>query len=157
MSDREFLKMFSGLVGALGVLTVVLIIVANMLGNQLKQEGPDMRAVAERIKPIGELTVGSTGGVNLIGAANAAGPVDGKSVYDTSCAACHTAGVAGSPKLGDKAAWASRTAKGTATLYTNAIKGFQGKAGFMPAKGGNASLSDAQVKAAVDYMVSQAK
>jgi cytochrome c5 len=82
---------------------------------------------------------------------------DGKSVYDASCAACHTPGVAGAPKTGDKAAWKDAIAKGNETLYTNSIKGFQGKAGFMPPKGGFANLSDADVKAAVDYMVGQSK
>jgi cytochrome c5 len=83
--------------------------------------------------------------------------VDGKKVYDTACTACHTAGIAGAPKSGDKAAWAPRIAQGANVLYDHAIKGFQGKAGVMPAKGGNTSLSDAEVKAAVDYMVAGAK
>ena len=90
-------------------------------------------------------------------AAAPAAAVDGKKVYDTACTACHTAGIAGAPKSGDKAAWAPRIAQGANVLYDHAIKGFQGKAGVMPAKGGNASLSDAEVKAAVDYMVAGAK
>ena len=81
----------------------------------------------------------------------------GKKVYDTTCVACHAAGVAGAPKFGDKALWAPRIAQGIDTLYTHSIKGFQGKAGMMPPKGGNMSLPDADVKAAVDYMVSKAK
>ena len=83
--------------------------------------------------------------------------VDGKKVYDTACTACHGAGIAGAPKNGDKAAWAPRIAQGANVLYDHAIKGFQGKAGVMPAKGGNTSLSDADVKAAVDYMVAGSK
>jgi cytochrome c5 len=90
-------------------------------------------------------------------AATPATAVDGKKVYDTACTACHTAGIAGAPKSGDKAAWAPRIAQGANVLYDHAIKGFQGKAGVMPAKGGNVSLSDAEVKAAVDYMVAGAK
>lgn len=85
-----------------------------------------------------------------------AGKADGKKVYDAACAACHGTGVAGAPKLGDKAAWAPRIKQGSATLYDHAIKGFQGKAGVMPAKGGS-SASDDEVKAAVDYMASAAK
>ena len=57
-------------------------------------------------------------------------------------------------KAGDKAAWSARIAQGKPTLYTHAVAGFQGKAGVMPAKGGNAMLADADVKSAVDYMVS---
>lgn len=82
--------------------------------------------------------------------------VDGKKIYDASCAACHGAGIAGAPKLGDKAAWAPRIKQGANVLYDHAIKGFQGKTGFMPPKGGS-SASDAEVKAAVDYMASASK
>jgi cytochrome c5 len=77
----------------------------------------------------------------------------GEGVYKAGCAACHSAGIAGAPKSGDKAAWAPRIAQGKPTLYEHAIKGYQGKAGVMPAKGGNSALADADVQAAVDYMV----
>jgi len=86
-------------------------------------------------------------------AAAAGGKADGKKIYDTACAACHAAGVAGAPKFGDKAAWAPRLKPGVDALYASALKG---KAA-MPAKGGNASLADADVKAAVDYMAAAAK
>jgi len=81
----------------------------------------------------------------------------GDKVYTEVCAVCHAAGVAGAPKLGDKAAWKARIAQGGDKMHEHAIKGFQGKAGFMPAKGGRADLSDDEVKAGVDYMVSKAK
>ncbi|RJF97160.1 c-type cytochrome [Noviherbaspirillum saxi] len=90
------------------------------------------------------------------GAATGAAKVDGKKVYAASCAACHDPGVAGAPKLGDKAAWAPRIKQGSATMYEHAIKGFQGKAGMMPPKGGSAA-SDDEVKAAVDYMADASK
>jgi cytochrome c5 len=77
----------------------------------------------------------------------------GKEVYDMTCAACHGAGVLGAPKLGDKAAWAPRLATGAAALHGSALKG----KGVMPAKGGNSALSDADVIAAVDFMLGQAK
>ncbi|MBZ2206127.1 c-type cytochrome [Massilia soli] len=80
----------------------------------------------------------------------------GKGIYNASCAACHGAGIAGAPKLGDKANWAARIKQGDAVLYEHAIKGFQGKAGMMPPKGGS-TASDAEVKAAVDYMVAESK
>ena len=86
-------------------------------------------------------------------AAASTGKADGKSVYDQTCHVCHAAGIAGSPKYGDKAAWAPRIAQGADTLYNVALHG----KGAMPPKGGNAALSDAQVKAAVDYMVAAAK
>ena len=67
--------------------------------------------------------------------------------------ACHGTGVAGAPKFGDKAAWAPRIKQGKDALHASALKG----KGAMPPKGGNASLSDDAVKAAVDYMVSAAQ
>ena len=79
----------------------------------------------------------------------------GKSVYNKTCALCHGAGVAGAPKPGDKADWGPRIAQGKDTLYKHAIEGFTGAKGMMPARGGAASLSDADVKAAVDYMADQ--
>lgn len=80
----------------------------------------------------------------------------GKTLYNSACVACHGAGIAGAPKLADKAAWAPRIQQGTAVLYEHAIKGFQGKTGMMPPKGG-ASAPDADVKAAVDFMVAAAR
>lgn len=81
----------------------------------------------------------------------------GKKVYEASCKACHGSGIAGAPKVGDKAAWSGRIAEGMETLENHAIQGFTGKTGAMPAKGGNAALSDDEVKAAVQYMVEQSK
>lgn len=77
----------------------------------------------------------------------------GKSVYESSCTACHAAGVAGAPKTGDKAAWAPRLKTGNSALVAAVVKG----KGAMPPKGGNMSLSDDDIKAAVDYMVSLVK
>lgn len=77
----------------------------------------------------------------------------GESVFKASCTVCHSAGIAGAPKAGEKAAWTARIAKGKPTLYEHAIKGFNA----MPAKGGNGALGDADVKAAVDYMVALVK
>jgi len=159
---------FSGLLGALVGLTVVLFVLATMIvssSNLNKQ--PDAaaeKAIAQRIAPIGQVALSNTGGSNggsmmdgVVPTANAAGADKGKSVYDMTCAACHAAGVAGAPKFGDKAAWKDRVAKGMPTLHDHALKGFQGKAGFMPPKGGNTGLPDADVKAAVDFMVQHSK
>jgi cytochrome c5 len=80
---------------------------------------------------------------------------DGKATYDTACFACHATGAANAPKLGDKAAWAPRIAKGMDALYASSLNGVPGTG--MMAKGGRADLSDDAVKAAVDYMVNAAK
>jgi cytochrome c5 len=81
---------------------------------------------------------------------------NGKAVYDKSCFACHNAGVAGAAKLDDKARWEASAAKGIETLDNNAINGFTGEHGVMPAKGGNATFSDQEVKDAVAYMLNAA-
>jgi len=88
-----------------------------------------------------------------VAAAAPAKAADGKSTYDTTCVACHGTGAAGAPKFGDKAAWAPRLKQGAAVLQDHAIKGKCA----MPPKGGNMALSDAAVKAAVDYMAAAAK
>lgn len=99
-----------------------------------------------------------TASVALMGAVSTAHAQGaGENTYKMACFACHGTGAAGAPKFGDKAAWKDRIAQGNDTLYKHAIEGYQGSAGFMPAKGGRADLSDADVKAAVDYMVSSAK
>ncbi len=79
----------------------------------------------------------------------------GKSVFGKTCALCHAAGVAGAPKPGDKADWGPRIAQGKDTLYKHAIEGFTGAKGMMPARGGGATLTDDEVKAAVDFMADQ--
>jgi len=81
----------------------------------------------------------------------------GKAVYDGSCVACHKAALMGAPKLGDKANWAPRIAKGMPLLVSNSIKGFKGKVGTMLPKGGNAKLTDTQIGDAVAYMVESIK
>ena len=88
-------------------------------------------------------------------AAAAAAPAagNGKKVYDMACVACHASGVAGAPKFGDKAAWAPRLATGLDALTNSAIKGKNA----MPPKGGNASIPDADIRAAVEYMAAAAK
>lgn len=85
----------------------------------------------------------------------AAVSANGEATYMKACMACHMTGAAGAPKLGDKAAWAPRIAKGMDALYNNSLNGIPGTA--MAAKGGQKNLADADVKAAVDYMVSKSQ
>ena len=80
-------------------------------------------------------------------------PRSGEAIYNTVCTACHATGVAGAPKTGDKAAWAPRIATGSAALLKSATDGKNA----MPARGGAADLTDAELKAAVDYLVGKAK
>ena len=83
----------------------------------------------------------------------ASAAADGRKVYESTCVACHGAGVANAPKFGDKKAWAPHLMHGVEHLHENALKGI----GAMPPRGGNLTLSDAEVKAAVDYMVNAVK
>ena len=125
---------------------------ANQSGAKFKE--PELKAAKPAEVPAAEAASASA-------AAPAAAPAKlsadaGKKLYEATCQACHGAGIAGAPKFGDKAAWAARIKQGSSTLYEHAIKGFQGKAGMMPAKGGS-TASDDEVKAAVDYMAAAAK
>lgn len=85
--------------------------------------------------------------------AASAGPKDGPTIFNTVCGACHNTGAAGAPKVDDKAAWASRVAQGKDALYKSALNGKNA----MPPKGGAADLSDAEIKATVDYILSKVK
>ena len=93
----------------------------------------------------------------IASSATAADTGKGQGVYMNFCAPCHASGVAGAPKVGDKAAWAPRLKQGEKILVERAIKGFQGASGFMPARGGNSALSDSEVADAVAYMAAQSK
>ena len=135
-------------------------------------------AVAQRIAPVTFLAVDATKAPALVPAQVTAIPAaaptvamaipvavavgtpavtSGEGVYKASCVVCHGTGVAGAPKFGDKTAWSPRIAQGKPMLYDHALHGYQGKAGVMPPKGGNTALVDADVKAAVDYMVTSSK
>lgn len=91
--------------------------------------------------------------VVVAAAAPAAASANGEALYKTVCMACHVAGVAGAPKLGDKAAWAPRIATGLDAMTASVLKG----KGAMPPKGGAVAAPDADVRAAVEFMVNQSK
>jgi cytochrome c5 len=153
-------------VGAIGLVIGIMLLAhfaisTRTLGSGLEKDKAEA-ATKANIAPV--VTIATSNPVETAPAPApapaAAAPVkvaDGQATYKAACSACHTAGVAGAPKTGDKGQWAPRIAQGKDTLYKHAIGGFQGKVGVMPAKGGNAALSDADVKAAVDYMVASAK
>jgi cytochrome c5 len=150
-------------VGAIALVIGIMLLAQFAIGTRPLGAGLDKAAaeaaVKENIAPDVVIATSATPPPPVAAVAPAA-PVkvaSGDSVYKAACSACHTAGVAGAPKSGDKAAWAPRVAQGKDTLYKHAIQGFQGKMGVMPAKGGNTSLSDADVKAAVDFMLAAVK
>ncbi len=147
--DRNVMKTLMMVIGALTAFFIFSIMAARMVSASADTAVDSMveSATIDRIKPFGEVNVGA------VPVATASAAVDGKGTYQSACFACHGTGAAGAPKLGDKAAWKNRIAQGNAALFDHAINGFKG----MPAKGGNASLSDAAVKAAVEYMVEGSK
>ncbi len=149
------------------------------------QDAATTKAIEDRIRPLGEVSIAApthaatpvavvaapsetpavatvalaTPVTTVVTAAEPArtqtGPVSkvGEKTFNTICTGCHSTGALGAPKLGDKAAWAPRIAQGMEVLYNSALKGKNS----MPAKGGNPSLSDADVKATVDYIVAASR
>jgi len=170
-SDKGFLRQFSILIAGLCLLTLVLIFTAiTIYDHEPAETNPDTaKTAAAQLAPAGDVYAGNTGRAAMEAAQAAAakaaasqvaygGTTDGKTIYDHLCHTCHTAGLLGAPKLGDKAAWAPRIAQGLSTLIKHATNGYTGPDGnHMPAKGGNPALTDAQIKAAVTWIVSQAK
>jgi cytochrome c5 len=165
--DRKFFDTFMLVLGILVAIAVLLYFLAQFIGSSQDAavaEDPSVKAaVAERIAPVAKLAVAGEDNSALASASTqAAAPValedkPGEEVYNGTCVACHGAGVAGAPKLGDAAAWGPRIAQGADMLRQHAIQGFTGKAGVMPPKGGATNLSDQSIINAVDYMVSAAK
>ncbi|HEX2198009.1 MAG TPA: c-type cytochrome [Burkholderiales bacterium] len=141
------------------VVPVILILMLVQLATSGPSAEPNVLnpdAVAARIQPVGRWDPGAAPPPVAQAPAQAAGKpaaMDAKAVYSQTCAACHQVSVAGSPPLGDKAAWAPRIQQGMDVLVQSVLKG----KGAMPPKGGNAALTDAQVRAAVEFMVSQSK
>ena len=117
--------------------------------------GAQTMETLERIRPVGTAVAEAP----ALAAAPAPGAVpattvrSGEAVYNAACIACHTSGAAGAPKLGDKAAWSARLGQGATTLVQQAVQGFKG----MPSKGGCSTCADAEIKAAVDYLIAKSK
>jgi cytochrome c5 len=170
--DTHFINMFSLVIGVLVAFAVVLFAVARHIGGALQDKdvmsGQDYyKSVATRVAPLEQEAVAGQNNAALAikapegataqagsGSSGLAVPTSGKDLFDQTCSACHGAGIAGAPKAGDKAAWASHIAKGLPTLYDHALHGFTGTTGTMPAKGGRTDVPDAMVEQAVNYMVS---
>ena len=157
MNDSTFNRLFILMVITMTVLTVIIVVIAAYASSDVNErldarsELENSASIKERLEPVGQFN--SAESTQAAPAASAEPVVLSPAEAYAGCAACHDAGIAGAPAMGDKAAWSSRVAQGIDTLYEHAIQGFQGQAGYMPAKGGNAALSDESVKAAVDHMV----
>lgn len=166
--DKKFFDTFMLVLGVLLGLAILLYVLARIVAANTQEKhvltDPAHQAlVAERIAPVAKVAIAGQDNSALAPAPSASAPaapaedLGGEEVFNMACMACHGAGVAGAPKMGDKAAWGPRIAKGMDTLHKHSIEGFTGDAGFMPPKGGRADLSDKSVMNAVDYMVAQSK
>lgn len=179
--DRRFYNTFGMVLGGLVLFTIVIYFIAQVVsGNTQEVWAAEERAqsadLEARIAPVGTVALpGDTPEAapaaapatepppgDAQAAATGAGGAEpaaasGEETYNAVCFACHAVGVAGAPKLGDKADWEPRIAQGMDTLVQHAIQGYQGSKGVMPPKGGRADLSDEAVTAAVQYMVDQSK
>ena len=160
MQSSNTPKYLIGSLIVVGVLFLIAnLILSNMLAvadNVIEPEPMDAEAIAERLKPVAKENIGEeqiAEAPTAEAADDAADASVGKQVVTQVCAVCHGSGMMNSPKIGNGADWAPRLEKGIDTLYDHAINGFN----MMPARGGNPKLTDDEVKAAVDYMVSSAE
>lgn len=169
-ADDIFYREFAVVILLLFLFTVCMIFVARIIGSAAFEEMQNSNsAILERIQPLGQVRVGDPNQIAEASATEAlqvaaaepaaaaspeaAAPAKpGDAVYGGVCVACHAAGVAGAPKLDDKAAWESRVAQGIDGLVSSVLNGKNA----MPPKGGNPSLSEKEIRNAVEYMLQQA-
>ncbi|MFK7886995.1 MAG: cytochrome c5 family protein [Gammaproteobacteria bacterium] len=175
--DQKFFDLFSLVLAALVVFTIAVIALAlsisrNTIGESQKRDPQMVASMQMRIAPLGKVEIAGQSSPQTDAllaaviatpepvaevAAAPSEPKSGEEVFNLACTACHTAGIAGAPKVGDADAWTARIAQGMDVLNDHAINGYQGSAGIMPAKGGITSLSDDEVAGAVSYMVEKSR
>jgi cytochrome c5 len=161
--------MYSLVIGVLAAVALAILVLAMKMsdltqGVYTRDAAEYQEAVIDRIRPLGQVYLEGeehASSAPTIVTAKTPDPVktamSGPQVYNDACIACHGAGIGGAPVFGDAAAWVERIAQGSDVLRQHAIEGFSGSSGFMPPKGGRVDLSDDEVAAAVDYMVSEAQ
>ena len=154
--DKQFYTTFFVIMAGLAVLAIILVFTATSLTRDMSNNEPEA-VVIDNIKPVGQVYVAGESepepAAVTADAGAAAEPKSGEEIYNGSCMACHATGAAGAPKVGDTAAWAPRIAQGSDKLLANAINGLNA----MPPKGLCMACSEADLQAAVDYMVSQSQ
>jgi cytochrome c5 len=162
--DEIFVRNFSIVLAGLVIIGLVAFGLAKAVTNKFGKAPGDSMTIAERISPVGSLNTSNqpmvfnpssndSSEAQKTTQESTAEVESGKVVYEKVCTTCHAQGIAGAPKFADTAAWTSRLAKGKLALYENAINGYMGDAGYMPAKGGDLRLHDDSVRAAVEYML----
>lgn len=165
--DQQFFDSFMLVVGiligvAVGLFFLVRIVAIDTQGQFVLEDERVQAEIEARIRPVGQVVLLGAAELEAAAAlsvspAPVATVMSGAQVFNAACYLCHSApGVGGAPVVGDAAAWGARIAQGIETLNDHALNGYQGAAGFMPAKGGRVDLSDAEITSAVEYMVEQA-
>jgi cytochrome c5 len=149
--DKSFVGTFLVVLGFLGAFTATIWFIAHAIGKHEPTDEETAARVGERIKPLGQVATDASQLLAAAPAAPARAPMSGSDVVAKVCATCPGTGVLNAPKIGDKAGWAQRKAAGMAALIKNSIDGKN----QMPARGGDPSLSDDEVKAAVEHMLKQ--
>jgi len=147
-SDKFFIGSIIVFIILFGLENVLL---SSMQGVAKSVETPESMTaedVAERIKPVAQVYIGEAPVLEVAPAAETSAG-SGEQVVTQVCALCHSTGMMSSPKLGSASDWAPRIEKGVDVLYANAINGLN----MMPARGGRPTLSDDEVKSAVDHML----
>ena len=159
--------MYSLVIGVLGIFALLIFVGSMMLSDMTQgiytaDTAEYQAAVEERIRPLGRIYLPgeeAAAGEPQVAAAAQPEPVatsmSGPQVYNEACLVCHGSGVGGAPIVGDEAAWAARLAQGADTLYLHALEGFTGQTGYMPPRGARMDLTDDEIRAAVDYIMSE--
>lgn len=150
--DKVFIITFTGVLSFLIGLTVIIYIIANILDNRAQGDGPEPERLARieaRIQAVGQVNTDPNAKVTMPAMDTGAAEMPVEEIVATVCSGCHASGVLGAPKMGDAGSWAKARAAGMDTMIKNAIEGKNA----MPPRGGNPSLSDDQIRAAVEYML----
>jgi len=150
-SGSTFWQVVLVILGSIVGFTLLVALIAYLFSGPAADEATevveDRTQVEENIAPVASVEVAA-----VEDTASASAEKTGEEIVTASCAMCHATGMMESPKLGDAGQWEARIAKGFDTLVENATNGFNN----MPAKGGNAALTDKEVARAVAYMANQA-
>ena len=157
-TDGDFWRIFAIISVIIVALAIFIAILSNVFASYSSSGDDNNKAelhssTDQRTKPSGKINLQSNPTIKqtskpLVLASKA---LSGKEVYNAACVSCHASGAAGAPMTGNQDQWADRTSKGNDALYASAINGI----GVMPAKGGISTLSDEELKSAVDYLISE--
>ena len=142
---QVIVALVTGLLAPVIGIYLVVQLVVGIQAKHIDKDSPAMsdKAVTERIKPVGELVVVDANAPKV--------EKTGEAVFNASCTSCHTSGALGAPKVANKGDWAPRIALGYETLIKHAIEGIR----QMPARGGDADLSDVEIARAIAFMANQ--